>query len=723
MNGSETSAVALAIVFIVAAVVVSFDVAGLTISKAQELRVGGRTEQRNWALLNAIWHAALLLSYCIAIHISLDFIDIHLLDWIRGAFDRAMAFLASFRFNVPLRPEYVARVVELIKEHVRIILGAVTLVVVWVVYDNKIVGTPRRGTPGQLSGLAVSLYGMLVLLARLRHRRLGEVEFVKTRKILFDNLQAALVAVDMLALAALLKALHYLEDWAEISAIVLTVLLIVFVLASVAARFASQLPTDAPSATAADPLLSSSADWLKSRWLMITMRLVEPLLIFYFALELVAWVVFRERIHSVGFFLGALALVGGLLAKHGLGVISVRATEAPSADPEADARFDDEIARITVWSTLWPLLKLALWVVAGAIGGTLALAVVGQIYFPHAGADVQSLDGLVTRLAIVGVSVVAFASVTALMFQHRMWLELEWPWIARFVRPFVHCCDWIEDRAFRLLSGCMNSKWTLLCCIIALVVAALVPIYEQVADTAYKVVGGMSTAESASVTLKSNHYHGLQIAAWLAMAAIFAWLMAMLDHRRNVVREVEARMKEASLLRADWQRRARENRCGYFFSLGEAIDRSTKFKQFVVVEVACVLLLASLPYLARWHDGVEIAGFRVAEFEETERAIDIYSNAVLSLRPGSLQGADAIQQVNAVMVTSEIYKRLPRSCRHKGVPVDAWKQPLSVRVHRVDESIAVTIGSSGRAPADATDDVARTVTISVHPQSGNRTGQ
>jgi hypothetical protein len=717
VNGPEASFVALGIVFIVAAVVVSFDVAGLTLSKGQEFAGGPVSLQRRWALLNAAWHSSLLLAYGAVIHFGLDFLDFHLLDGLRAAFAGVLQFLQSIHVQLPIDPAYVTQVIELIRAHVRIIIGAVTLLVVWIVYDRKIIGIPRSGSPSELTGLARSLYGILVMLTRLKSRNVSRGAVTKTRTWLIDNLQAALVAVDMLALAALLKALDYLQNWWMITSIALIVFVVVFVLGSLSARFASKTPPsgvlpprappaadgvaqralpDGTSSSGITPALApADVRPLTATWLMVTMRLLEPLLIFYFALELVAWVVFRERIHSVGFFFGALALVVGLVVKHSFGRIVSSATASPAQGSDAAGRFDDEVVQVTFITTFRPLLLIVLGTILGLACGTLALSIVAESFFPDAVDDVPSLDGLVTRLVVVCAHGVAYASALAYLFRQRLWVEREWTWISRITRPFVRACARVEAAVFRVLCGCMKGKWTLLCCILALLVAAIVPIYEQLADQAFKAAGADGGAGGARVELKSNHYHGLQIAAWLAMALAFAWMLAVLDRAGGFVGSVEAAM----------ERQQSEGT--------EELSAPEANKRCAIVGVACIMLVLGLPHLAQWHDELEIAGFRTALREDTVACLELYERELSRASAEQLAAPGGAQYVKDMLMLPKIGFRRPRSCRWEDKLADAWGRDLAVRVDDVQGTSVVTIRSAGPDDAVLSDDVVMTLAVSA----------
>lgn len=527
------------LIFLIVGAIVSLDVTGLTLSHAEKF--SNEPELlRGWARSNAFWHSILLAIYVLAISGIFSF-SLGFLEKFRSA---ALLFLAA----IEVSPELIARaevVFGMLTEHSSLFLGVITLFIVWGTYSDKIISRPELGNRRELPILAKAVYDIVELFARgwLRLTTdpadLGSMaEHGRIQKLavkLNFQAQAALVAVDMLALAALMKFLGYLRGWENQVALIAMVFSVVFFFAYCSgragarafARIVDEVSSEANKNAAAPAENSISGeperatkkrfDWSAAAfahsWLVVTLRLVEPLLIFYFVLELIGFLIFEEPIHTVGFSFGALLLLLGLVRRHGLRKIIRRALGMPDAGSEGNLPANDDKLRgkgrefdgttlrplPQVWSELVePLKKFGLAFVVGLLG--VVSAVLFIWCFDGVLPGTGSLDSLDSWVSVL-LSIVSFVTAFAFWSAGVPVVGRVFPMLERRIHAAL---DWIHESRvmFVFVFG-------------ALALAAILPIYDTMAKTVFQ--GGfareLSGAEQlALMGIRENHLHALQVA-------------------------------------------------------------------------------------------------------------------------------------------------------------------------------------------------------------------
>lgn len=272
--------------------------AGLTAVKATTY-MDGKRAALGWALRNGFWHAFLLLTYGVFAVLLIDF-----------AFLQGLEALLRYLPRIAA-PRWLVNIFTELRGHFTIMFALVTIGVVWKIYRGKIVENPLDGAGDHpASDEALDWQRRLI--------RWGLVTFGAPARWIGLQLQSVAVAIDMLALALLLRALDAFDGSvlrvAEISAIIfLSVSAIVFV----TSRFLHRQFT---------ALFNPSGDAARRRQLMrqilIMSRLCEPLLIFYFLCELITFAIWGRTSGSALFFLASALLVLTLVRVVGFARIS-----------------------------------------------------------------------------------------------------------------------------------------------------------------------------------------------------------------------------------------------------------------------------------------------------------------------------------------------------------------------------------------------------------------
>ena len=292
--------------FSLVGVIVSLDVIGLTLCQSASFD-NEKRKVTTWAWYNALWHAGLLAVYLLAIYVGIGSPQ-----WLEDALDYLQLLVPYINLSWMTGP------LQLLAEHARGLFGLIAVALVWNIYSGKIISKPEHGSEGDLPFLAGFVYRVL------RKLLMRSGESADARRRLEWHAQAAVVAVDMLALAALMKSSNYLEGFWRKFGLVLTVLCVVWLLALTAARwgrYQTGRVRDAIDALADEPLGERGRQLLirTYNWLVVAIRLLEPLLIFYFLVGLVSFLIIGTRTHSPSFFLSAALLVVALLHRHGSG--------------------------------------------------------------------------------------------------------------------------------------------------------------------------------------------------------------------------------------------------------------------------------------------------------------------------------------------------------------------------------------------------------------------
>lgn len=279
--------------FLLIGVIVSLDVAGLTAVKLGTY-TGNRRQVLGWAFQNALWHAGLLCIYgALTVAVS---------DWaLPHIFERMAQYLQTIRAPVLLRD-----IVSEIANHIYVTFSSITIIVVWRAYTKKIVENPfavvkeEEGAQRRLARKIMEAFGA-------------------SAEIIGRQLQSMAVALDMLALAFLMRSLNlfggpgHMASYTRVAAISGLILIAVFsvtLLTSIAFRkqFRSVLQSARQDARGARTLSD----------LLIILRIIEPLLIFYFLCEMMSYTVWRHMSSSSMLFVGSALLVVALIQHAGL---------------------------------------------------------------------------------------------------------------------------------------------------------------------------------------------------------------------------------------------------------------------------------------------------------------------------------------------------------------------------------------------------------------------
>ena len=283
--------------YAVIGLIVSMDVMALTIAKKTTYS-DGRQALIGWAALNATWHGGLLVLYVFFFQYAVEFFE-----WLLNAIDFLIRYLPSF-----LVPEQFIWFVAKLRLHVFSMFAALAITLVWVTYSAKILDTPLQ--PG-VERLPFWLRPIFRLLRGRAENGASHIFSV--------NLQAALVAVDMLALAALIKASDQTASVEDKAMMTFIVAISVFLLTLGSAAFARRkFAGDPLPADGDDEPASSQGRAAAKLWILVTLRLVEPLLIFYFLIQLLANMATGIQIDSPALLFAAVLMVGAIVQMHGL---------------------------------------------------------------------------------------------------------------------------------------------------------------------------------------------------------------------------------------------------------------------------------------------------------------------------------------------------------------------------------------------------------------------
>lgn len=282
--------------YLVVGLIVSMDVMALTLAKRSTFTDPWKPLLK-WAALNALWHSGLLIVYLFLFQLIVEGAR-----WVLGKID-----LSWIEFNIPwyLLPHLLIWVICKLRLHVFSIFGGVAVLLVWMTYSSKIVNQPIIP---EISSLPWWMRPLFRGLSR-----------ALSNKILIMNLQAALVAVDMLALAALMKASEETSDVAEkiVMIAVIGIAVLFFTLCSIA--FAKwRLSEDQTYMDGSGDQGSVEGRKEARMWILITLRLVEPLLIFYFLVQLLATMATGIKIDSPALLFAAVIMVVAIVQMHGL---------------------------------------------------------------------------------------------------------------------------------------------------------------------------------------------------------------------------------------------------------------------------------------------------------------------------------------------------------------------------------------------------------------------
>lgn len=485
--------------FLTVGVIASMDVVGLTISKLPEFRADV-SRIRSWALSNALWHAGLLLVYIVFISSLFDFFFVEWMSVLMGIIQKFGDWLAWF----PALRQSLGLIREAIVEHSRFILGLVALVIVWKTYSEKIVSEPETAFVRRLPPLARTVFNILELLVfasrNPRYSRTRTIGFLQTQA------QAALVAVDMLALAVLLNGLHLLKAIYDSKQQTFSTEGLVSAMLCVICVFVAVYATTFLVAKHATKSFEQAARSASSRdWIRVTLRIGEPLLIFFFVLQLVAWLIFGKRVQSVSLLFGAGLLVLALVHRHSLQKVVQRAL---SQKRPHEGQNDEARSGASIWADLKSgMLTLLIWFAAFT---ALALAVALSILFRNHAFSPDMLPDKISLDEELGytIMVVEWASIVLLFFPN--------------------LCLRCEVTILETFAWLRQNNVTIIYTMLALIIAAIFPIAEDLIDTVWS-----TRSTSIGQLFSDGHKHALQIGLYLGYLFAMGWIIRRFDININ----------------------------------------------------------------------------------------------------------------------------------------------------------------------------------------------
>lgn len=263
-------------------VVVSLDVAALTAVRANTY-TGDFWASLGWAIQNAFWHAILLLGYGAAAFGVIDIAIPNFYQWL-------VELLRSIS-----APSWIVSLIISIGEHGPFIFAIFTITWVWRTYRSKILDNPLDGNVQEhwQSRFVMWLLNLAPFLPR---------QFVHSQG------QAIVVAVDMLAIAFLLKGLNALQSVQDvwvISQIIFVSVTVTTLAVCYGCKFAF--------GELLDETVQQKSDGERLTYFLFLLKLIEPLLVFFFVVELMSFVIWGRLESSPLFFLASGLLVFALL--------------------------------------------------------------------------------------------------------------------------------------------------------------------------------------------------------------------------------------------------------------------------------------------------------------------------------------------------------------------------------------------------------------------------
>lgn len=484
--------------FVIAGAVVSLDVSGLTLSKSRYFH-DHPDEIRAWWLSNSIWHAGLLLIYIAVISGVFGFFP----EFLLGIADLVREILARLRIDLEFT-EYFSAVAQSIVVHAPVLLGIFALCILWSTYSDKIVSVPSSGSIGSLSPVARLAFNIGDLCIRLLlKKKLTESRLVR---LVYWQAQAALVAVDMLALAALLKSMQVLNAWNASLLVCAIVFIVVGLLTAAAGNYGRTAYARMNS--------SPESQWRRKSqdWILVSIRLGEPFLIFYFAIQLVAFLIFGRQIHSVSFFLASALLVAALVSRHSLPLV----IERTLADPPEEQPALDKLRpiRSVLSSMKEDLAKILRWAFVAF------LAILAFSLFLYLKDLIGSGTGSPKSIS----------------------LESEISLFLGFIKGIGICLVLLNIKAFHHLEDVMvlylesivKNSHAYLFVVIALFIAAIFPIHAQLLEGLNQFRASATGPNLGSLGIVENHKHVLQLSLWLLYLLMLSGACTVIRERWSV---------------------------------------------------------------------------------------------------------------------------------------------------------------------------------------------
>ena len=528
------------VIFLLVGFVVSLDVAGLTLSLSSDFSRG--RSRAGWSLVNAFWHSLLLLFYILLISGILGALDLSwarepivafiqlVLRIIRPIFEWLISWYALPENLV----EYSGWVVQMLREHAALIAGLVTLLITWSTYSRKLVSEPSLGQKEELPALARAVFALVAIITSWTHG-LGRPSPGSVRESITTHAQAALVAVDMLALAAIMKSVGYLETFTHkstlIACVFATVFLTTYAVASYGRKYfielsgasASQQSAGAPAGTPATQLSAGSSahaavlsptqvprptvasidsDVVVMQWWKVSLRLLEPLFIFYFAVQLLTFLLSGEQVHSVGFFVGSFLLVVALVRRHTMKNVAASALSIPAIRPT------NPVGSHYTWRE-WledsaPFLRSTVKVLVCVLIAIIVVVLIGSVWYRQQ----LCLDGLLSTVLSKVAMFVGGLSLIAFFLPDRL------------ARPL----EFVEDAMDDIRLAIYNGRHVYTFVLIALTIATVVPIVENftlLKDLSASALGTQDFwIHLSGLGIRGNHVHALQMAVWLLVLLV-----------------------------------------------------------------------------------------------------------------------------------------------------------------------------------------------------------
>ncbi len=419
---TDINTLTLAVVFIVVSVVVSIDVVGLTLSKADKFSSETTGGLIAWGIYNGAWHAVLLAAYIGVIHITIDLL------FFQGLLDQLKTILLDIAKLLPRLKldDAIKEFFEIVYVHLNVIIGVLAILIVWDIYSRKIVSQPASSEADEeLPMLATLVFSVIELICHLfSHTRKFTADGIS--RFLHRNFQAALVAVDMLALAIILKSLGLIvrspdippekpvgDPWVIIGMVFVLVALFAYFSALYGGKKFKLL-----NAEKQDIAEQISIHELEMYFLKIGLRFLEPFFIFYFVMGLLTYLVYGEFDHSIGLLFGSALMVLALRYKHGYRKIVESCWENDAASTKNDGTpVKREDAPGDAGRELTPkfgivlnisvvLLKASLVVIFGLVVALFLIALIWASGYLHPTTNkITSLDALVLFATAIGVTI------------------------------------------------------------------------------------------------------------------------------------------------------------------------------------------------------------------------------------------------------------------------------------------------------------------------------
>jgi hypothetical protein len=411
--------------------------------------------------------------------------------------------------------ESMIEVAKFLGDHAAIGAGIIGISIIWTTYSSKIVDIPSDANHNNLPLLARTSFRVVMSLLQLFTFNMLSRDRISS--IVRSNAEAALVAVDMLALALLAKNLGLMPSFIEISLFSVIVLFSVSLICfgvGIYTMSAGQADQSKPIAIQRDGSTWVNASAADRTWWMISLRLLEPWLIFYFSLELISFLIFDSQNHSLGFLFGASLMLYPLVRQHGINSIAdaifktqrhYSTTRDVNNEPE-----DPFLGWSDVGDIFLALLRLIL-IISMIYAAILVVWIVVKPFSVS-----PSLDSIITL--IVGVA--GLCSLPAIFLSR-------W-WLGKIASVF----DWLGENknAFEFTA-------------VAILIAAIAPMFTEISiavnQTSFQVIDDV--CKIYNLGIRENHAHAAQVVVFLTCALFWSLLVAKLGTGDSSVGETPVR--------------------------------------------------------------------------------------------------------------------------------------------------------------------------------------